>query len=533
ADDANADGSTADEPAGASAEADPGAETDPDAESDAGDTGATDASASRTGSADPTAGQRVDEGAAASTGAASAGTASAGPASAGAADSASAATAADSTPSTAGGESVEAAGAATAGEGVFSDEERWREAKTIPSLDPDESSSNGSTDDATGAGSTPQSARERAAQVQRQRTERTASRRQSRQSTGRSPPESGRSGDETQTRKQDASPSGADGPVREGVEQLREELAAAREEIEELETERDELAAERDRLENERDTHRDRIEELEAERDELRTEVERLESRLEDAAAGAGDAAAETERSMAPDEALSGTNLFVRYERKGEATLEHAHDGDVSRQDVDENLRLEHHTTFETDGLAVEGRPYEEFLHDSTEYAFAEWVVTDLIYEIGETGNRNGLSGVFDAIPEIDRVEIRGTVDTETDDGVEGRGFDVIFRDQMGDPLFVSDLNASRNATTEAMVESLVQNAGFVAEHEESLGAGFYVTESFYEPGALETVSEETSSGLLSRSKKLSYVKLSRKRGYHLCLVEARNGEFHLNVPDL
>jgi hypothetical protein len=103
----------------------------------------------------------------------------------------------------------------------------------------------------------------------------------------------------------------------------------------------------------------------------------------------------------------------------------------------------------------------------------------------------------------------------------------------MGDPLFVADINASRNATTEAMVESLVENTGTIAQGDESLAAGFYVTESFYEPGALEAVSEETGSGLLSRSKKLSHVKLTRKRGYHLCLVEARNGEFHLNVPDL
>ncbi|MFB6091057.1 MAG: hypothetical protein ABEJ97_08365, partial [Halobellus sp.] len=298
--------------------------------------------------------------------------------------------------------------------------------------------------------------------------------------------------------------------------------------------ERDEYRERVEELEAAREKQRERIDELEAERERLESEVERLESELESARAsegtGAGDDPTET---MSPDRALAGTNLFVRYDRKGEATLEHAHDGKAAREDVGANLRLEHHTTFETDGLVVDDRPYEEFLRDSTEYSFAEWVVTDLLYEIGETGNRTKLGGVFDAIPQIDRVELSGTVGFQGEEGAEQRDFDVIFRDKMGDPLFVADINASRNATTEAMVGSLVENAGTVAENDESLSAGFYVTESFYEPGALETVADATGGGLLSRSNKLSYVKLSRKQGYHLCLVEARNGEFHLNVPDL
>jgi hypothetical protein len=103
----------------------------------------------------------------------------------------------------------------------------------------------------------------------------------------------------------------------------------------------------------------------------------------------------------------------------------------------------------------------------------------------------------------------------------------------MGDPLFVADINPSRDATTEAMVGSLVENTHTVASEAETLAAGFYVTESFFEPGALETVADRTGGGILSRSSKRSFVKLSRKRGYHLCLVEARDGEFHLNVPEL
>jgi hypothetical protein len=308
------------------------------------------------------------------------------------------------------------------------------------------------------------------------------------------------------------------------LEAERDEL---NEEVADRRAEHEELVEERDSLRSERAEQEERIEELEAECERLRAEVDRLESELD---AGAGPSSTE---SMSAEQALSGTNLFVRYDSKGQATLKHAHAGEASRDDVSENLRLEHHTTFETEGVVVDEQPFEAFLHDTTEYAFAHWVISELLYEIGGTGNRSGLAGVFDAIPDIDRVELHGEVGVETPDGVEQRAFDVICRDRMGDPLFVADINPSRNTTTEAMVGSLVDNTGAIAAEEESLAAGFYVTESFYEPGALETVAERTDGGLLARSKKRSFVKLSRKRGYHLCLVEARDGEFHLNVPEL
>ncbi len=405
-------------------------------------------------------------------------------------------------------------------DGALTDEERWQQARTIPSLDPEESTGGGE-EGAENAGDR-EAARERAAQMQRQRRRRRAardrtSRNEARESAGRSESE-------------------ADSRVdREEFERLRQRLSDARDRVESLEAERDDLLAEREELMEERDGLRserteraERIEELEAECERLRSEVDRLQSRLD-----AGDGTTRASESMPPDRALSGTNLFVRYDSKGQATLNHAHGGSATRSDVRENLRLEHHTTFETGGVAVDDRPYEEFLRDSTEYAFAQWVVSDLLYEIGETGNRSGLAGLFDAIPDIDRVELRGEVGVETDDGVEQRAFDVVFRDRMGDPLFVADINPSRDATTEAMVGSLVENTHTVATEAETLAAGFYVTESFYEPGALETVADRTDGGLLSRSKKRSFVKLSRKRGYHLCLVEARGGEFHLNVPEL
>ena len=416
--------------------------------------------------------------------------------------------------------------ASDASEGTIADESRWQDARTIPSLDPGKSTGTPTPDEETNGSDR----RERTARMQRQR-ERRRSRR-----------DDAAHASSTAERRGDAAETVAAGETGDGVERLQRRLSRARERVESLEAERDELLEaraelqderedlieERDTLRAERAEHTDRIEELEAECERLRSEVDRLESELE-----AESAETASTESISPERALSGTNLFVRYDTKGQATLKHAHDGDAARDDVRENLRLEHHTTFEAEGVVVDDEPYETFLHDSTEYAFAHWVIAELLYEIGETGNRSGLAGVFDAIPDIDRVELHGEVGVETDDGVEQRAFDVICRDRMGDPLFVADINPSRNATTEAMVGSLVENTGTVATEEESLAAGFYVTESFYEPGALETVAEQTSGGLLSRSKKRSFVKLSRKRGYHLCLVEARDGEFHLNVPEL
>ena len=420
--------------------------------------------------------------------------------------------------------------ASEASDAAIADEKRWQEAQTIPSLDP-EKSTGMQTPDAAETDQSPH--RERTARLQRQREQRRSKRDRERTDTTQAS-----SGE----RRSDPNETTADAETDDGVERLQRRLSRARDRVESLEAEREELLEERaelrdkrEKLTEERDTLRseraeraNRIEELEAECERLQSEVDRLESELD---AGSDEVA--SAESMPPEQALSGTNLFVRYDTKGQATLKHAHAGEAARDDVRENLRLEHHTTFEADGVAVDDQPYETFLHDSTEYAFAHWVISELLYEIGETGNRSGLAGVFDAIPDIDRVELHGEVGVETSDGVEQRAFDVICRDRMGDPLFVADINPSRNATTEAMVGSLVENTGTVAAEDESLAAGFYVTESFYEPGALETVAEQTGGGILSRSKKRSFVKLSRKRGYHLCLVEARDGEFHLNVPEL
>jgi len=170
-------------------------------------------------------------------------------------------------------------------------------------------------------------------------------------------------------------------------------------------------------------------------------------------------------------------------------------------------------------------------------FQFVRWVVQDLLFEIRETGHTAGLTDLYDALPDVDRAELSGAVDTTyTEDGQETHGqesFDVVLRDRMGNPLLVANLNDSREAATQSMMEGLITAAERVGQSESSFGGAFLVTRSFFEPEALETASEATRGGLLSRNKRESFVSLSRKRGFHLCLVEARKQQFNLAVPDL
>jgi hypothetical protein len=416
---------------------------------------------------------------------------------------------------------------------VFSEEEQWREQKSIPALDPSEASDppesrNGDATASTGSG------RSRGSDGAARRTDESAG-----NPTSDSSPEPRSTGDAganrsvVSQRARDSGGSGGEGSPRERLRQLESAL-------EESERERDELAAELEEAAAARN-------EVAAERDELASEVERLESelstlreerdRLRDDLAAARDRLPESDRSISPAEARSGTNLFVRYDSKGGATLEDAHDGAVDRDALRENLRIEHHTSFETEGLAVDGRPYEEFLRGTIEYGFTRWLVEDLPFEVSGTGNQGVLRDLYDAIPEVDRAEIGGSVSIAIrengEETREQRAFDLVLRDRMGNPLFVADLNDSRDPTAEGTLESLVGNGRDIAESNDSFAAAFAVTESFFEPGALETASDAVGGGLFSRSKRASFVKLSRKRGYHLCLVEARDGGFHMTVPDL
>ena len=391
-----------------------------------------------------------------------------------------------------------------------SDEALGLEQRAIPSLDPDrseESSDRGAT-----------------------REQRAESRTDAQQQPERSQPEqsqqSGQAGGAGGGRQPQQPEPGVD-PER--VEQLESDLEKREAEIGRLE---DELAS----ATTERDELREQLEAVREERDDLQAEVERLAGELDRLEEELG-AATDAERRITGEEALSGTDVFVRYHSKGDATLEKAHGGSTRKEDVNDNLRLEKHTQFDAGSVAVGAQSYEESLENTVEYQFVEWLVRELLFEIRETGHQKELKNLYDILPLVDRAELAGIVDVVyTTDGQETRSqesFDIILRDRMGNPLLVANLNDSREAATEAMMEDLITAAERVGQTSEQFAGAFLVTRSFFDPGALEVAEEATQGGLFSRDKRKSFVNLSRKQGYHLCLVEARNENFHLAVPEL
>lgn len=302
--------------------------------------------------------------------------------------------------------------------------------------------------------------------------------------------------------------------------------------LDKAETRRDELLTERDKIAAERDQYEQTIQQLESELEELEATVDQLETEL----AGSQTQSSGGER-MSSQEALSGTNLLIRYDSQGGATLERAHDGQATQEDLKENLRIEHHTTFETQNVTVDGQPFEEWLHGSIQYGFTRWVVEELLFEIRDSENTNELLELYDAISKLHRADIEG--DTEfatTEDGDEtdeSRSFDVVLRDRMGVPVLIAELNNSREPTTDGPLRRLVTGGKRLQKSNPEFAAAFSVTESFFDPDALDTAKEATGGGFFSRDTQRSYVKLSRKQGFHLCLVESRAGGFRLNVPQL
>ncbi|MFB6360016.1 MAG: hypothetical protein ABEH59_01705 [Halobacteriales archaeon] len=365
------------------------------------------------------------------------------------------------------------------GEDPFSEEEAWRETRSIPALDPEES----------------EAVRESA-------------------TNGPTAPEPEPTDEPTQEPESTPEPEPP-----ESVDERIAELEAA------IESQSETIA----QLEAELDSSNEEIQQLRQERDALESELATAKSET-----GASESTTARE-SLGRERALDQTDLFVRYDSQGGGTLEKAHDGQVDRDGVVNNLRIDHHTRFDADGIAVEGQPFDRFLEESLEYQFVDWLVTEFLFEIQDTGSQRGLRDVFDAIPLIDRAEFHGEVtwrDQEEGETVT-ESFDVVCRDRMGQALIVANLNDVRDPATAEMMETLIGNTSTTAEGTETLGGAFLVTSSFFRPDALEAASEATGGGLLSREKRWSYVKLSRNRGYHLCLVEAREDDFHVAVPEL
>jgi hypothetical protein len=419
---------------------------------------------------------------------------------------------------------------AVPGDDVFDAEEEWRETTSIPALDPDE---------AEDGGPTPGVPAEPADDEDEERS--SASGEAEEPSPGERHEREGREG--RRARDSESERRRLRETLRERTEALTErteQLEAARERVDELESELSETESELEETRAEREELDANAEELRAERERLREEREDLKARVDELEASLREAReqAEPEPEKEPGveldaaRALGGTNLFVRYGSKSEPTLEAITEG-AERAAVRANLQLNEHTTFEAEGATVGGQPFESFLEDSAEYAFVEWVVTELPFEIRETGHEAGLSELYEALPEVDRAELHGTVEVEDEDGTTGtHDFDVVLRNRMGEPLVVADINAEREPVDGAMMADLVESADAVAAAED-IGAALYVTASFFEPDALERAEADPGGGLLSRSNKENYVKVERKRGYHLCLVESREGSFYVTLPEL
>jgi len=322
-------------------------------------------------------------------------------------------------------------------------------------------------------------------------------------------------------------------------QQLQARLEKAEAVMEKAEQRHKQLAAERDEARETRAAAEERIEELEAELTAAQERIEELEAELaatDTAAAGqAGDTTTQPTQTMTPARALEGTNLFVRYDSKGAATLADAHDGEATPEDIEGNLRIDTHTTFDTEGLEIEDTPFEAFLADRIEVAFAEWLVTDLLFELRSTGATTALKAVYDAIPQIDRIELQGTIELGTDEDGEPieRTFDVVVRDKRGKPLFIADFDDSKQPVGADLIEGLIRNGNALRERDDSFAAGFGVTSSYFTEEAYEVADDATSGGLFSRSGGASFVNISRKQGFHLCLVDRIKGGFELQKPEL
>ncbi|MCU4926694.1 transcriptional regulator [Halobacteria archaeon AArc-dxtr1] len=394
----------------------------------------------------------------------------------------------------------------------FEQEAQWRETRRIPSIDP-ERSQPPTPDEAPD-----QSSADTSGQRERSRGQ-TAS----------------AVGEEATA---DVASQAAGGGEAGGERAAGDRLAALTEQLQQVTDQRDALVAKQEALEDDREKLRAKNRELASTIEQLQGRIESLEGQLEQERArsldvGSGSGGGE---QLSPERALPGTNLFVRYASKSDPTLNAAHEGSAERSEVSSNLQLEHHTEFDADEVTVTGQPFDAFLASTIEYQFVDWLTETLLFEIRDTGHTAGLADLYDVIPRIDRIELHAGISLDEDENEEGPtevDFDLVAFDKMGTPLVAVMFNESREPATEEMLEEIEEAASAVTAAYPDFGAAISVTTSYFEPGALAVTEEATKRGFLSRSSKQSYVTVSRKQGYHLCLVEARDGGFHLTVPEL
>lgn len=239
------------------------------------------------------------------------------------------------------------------------------------------------------------------------------------------------------------------------------------------------------------------------------------------------------------------SNIFIRYKKDEGPTLLKSLRGRqaIGQMAVKSNLKYEIHSRLDIDRTLVKGKKgteeIKEYIRNTPEYRFAKWTYLKLPYEIKGTKNIKLLKSLYKAIPKIDRIQLRSSVETMGKDGDSRRyRFDVIMVDAEGRPLIVANVNDDLDPTGGEMVTELVETASKVAECESTLVAAFLVSSSYHSKEAREVATEKMKGKRRSKkgdSKiKDPRIKVSRKDKYYLGLVECREGEeVHLKFPEL
>lgn len=309
------------------------------------------------------------------------------------------------------------------------------------------------------------------------------------------------------------------------------ETALEPEEVAELERERDALIERVYELESTRDDLEATLAEITDEQTQLTDTVESLRAelmRLETEATQEASTPEVPDRSIAAEDALAQTHLFVRYHSNDGPTLASIGERSVTKEAILENLILEGHTEFDSEAVGVDGQRFEAFLDDRLETRFARWLVEELPFKVHTSNERAGLRTLLDGLRHLDRIDFNHHIEQ-----ADEHRFDVVARDRVGKPLIVASVDPGRQATTVDTIRELLDASTDLAKATDTFVAALLVTESFFESPVIEAADEATSTGLLSRSDKLSYVHVSRSVGYHLCLVEYRSDAAHVTKPAL
>ena len=241
-----------------------------------------------------------------------------------------------------------------------------------------------------------------------------------------------------------------------------------------------------------------------------------------------------------PEFAKERSNIFIRYKNDDGPTLSMSLRGRkaVGSVAVERNLRYEIHSRFDTDTTLVKCKggteSVKEYILKTPEYRFSKWAYLKLPYEIKGTKNIKLFKSLYRAIPDMDRIQLRESVETISKEGESRRHrFDIIVLNEEGDPLIVANVNDDLDPTGGEMVTELVESASRLAEGKDTLVAAFLVSSSYHSKEARE-VAVQKMKGKKRSWKGDPRIKVSRKKSFYLGLVECREGEeVHLLFPEL